>query len=118
MKQLSQSRVLIVDDVKANVDVLVHALRENHKLSVALDGAAALRSAAQNPPDLILLDIVMPGLGGYEVCEQLKADEKLKGIPVIFISALTCLLYTSCLRPSRRRIARHHASTAARDWDW
>lgn len=89
MKQLSECRVLIVDDVKANVDVLVQALREHHKLSIALDGEAALRSVEKNPPDLILLDIVMPGIGGYEVCEQLKADDKFKGIPIIFISALT-----------------------------
>ena len=64
MKDLSDSRVLIVDDVKANVDVLVEALRNDHKLSVALDGEAALRSVEKSAPDLVLLDIVMPGLDG------------------------------------------------------
>ena len=50
MKDLSESRILIVDDVKANVDILVEALRDEYKLSVALDGAAALRSVEKNPP--------------------------------------------------------------------
>ena len=74
MKQLSDSRVLIVDDVKANVDMLVEALRDDYKLSVALEGAAALRSAEKNPPDLVLLDIMMPGIDGYEVCRRLRAN--------------------------------------------
>ena len=74
MKDLSDSRILIVDDVKTNVDILVEALRDDYKLSVALDGAAALRSIEKSPPDLVLLDIVMPGLDGYEVCRQLRAQ--------------------------------------------
>ena len=61
MKDLSESRVLIVDDVKTNIDILVEALRGEYKLSIALDGAAALRSVEKNPPDLVLLDILMPG---------------------------------------------------------
>ena len=88
MKQLSDSRVLIVDDVKANVDVLVHALRDDYKLSVALEGAAALRSADKIPPDLVLLDIMMPGLDGYEVCRRLRANEATSDVPVMFLSAL------------------------------
>ena len=73
MKNLSDSRVLIVDDVKDNVDVLVNALRDEYKLSVALDGTAALRSVEKQSPDLVLLDIMMPGIDGYEVCRQLRA---------------------------------------------
>jgi sigma-B regulation protein RsbU (phosphoserine phosphatase) len=88
MKDLSESRILIVDDVKANVDVLVEALRDEYKLGVALDGAAALRSVEKNPPDLVLLDIVMPGLDGYEVCRQLRAHEPTREMPVMFLSAL------------------------------
>ncbi|HOW72807.1 MAG TPA: SpoIIE family protein phosphatase [Phycisphaerae bacterium] len=88
MKDLSDCRVLIVDDVKANVDVLVQALREDHKLSVALDGQAALRSVEKNPPDLVLLDIVMPGLDGYEVCRRLRAMPTTQDIPVMFLSSL------------------------------
>ena len=88
VKDLSDSRILIVDDVKANVDILVEALRDEYKLSVALDGAAALRSIEKNPPDLVLLDIVMPGLDGYEVCRQLRAREPTREVPVMFLSAL------------------------------
>jgi phosphoserine phosphatase RsbU/P len=88
VKDLSESRILIVDDVKANVDVLVEALRGEYKLGVALDGAAALRSVEQNPPDLVLLDIMMPGLDGYEVCRQLRAHEPTREMPVMFLSAL------------------------------
>ena len=88
MKDLSDSRILIVDDVKANVDVLVQALRDEYKLSVALDGTAALRSIEKNPPDLVLLDIMMPGLDGYEVCRQLRASESTRELPVMFLSAL------------------------------
>ena len=89
MKDLAESRILIVDDVKANVDVLVHALRDQYKLSVALDGASALRSIERNPPDLVLLDILMPpGIDGYEVCRRLRAAEATAEIPVMFLSSL------------------------------
>ena len=88
MKDLSESRVLIVDDAKTNIDILVEALREEYKLGVALDGAAALRSVEKNPPDLVLLDIVMPGLDGYEVCRQLRAQESTRELPIMFLSAL------------------------------
>jgi len=88
VKNLADSRVLIVDDVKDNVDVLVNALRDEYKLSVALDGAAALRSVEKQSPDLVLLDIMMPGLDGYEVCRQLRAREATREVPVMFLSAL------------------------------
>ena len=88
MKDLSASRVLIVDDAKTNIDILVHALRDEYKLSVALDGAAALRSIEKSPPDLVLLDIVMPGIDGYEVCRQLRAEESTRELPVMFLSSL------------------------------
>ena len=88
MKPLSESRVLIVDDSKSNIDILVQALRDEYKLSVALDGDAALGSIKKSPPDLVLLDIVMPGLDGYEVCRRLRAEESTRGLPVMFLSAL------------------------------
>jgi sigma-B regulation protein RsbU (phosphoserine phosphatase) len=88
MNDLSGCRVLIVEDVKANVDVLVHALRDDYKLSVALNGENALRSAENTPPDLILLDIMMPGMDGYEVCRRLRASAKTREVPVMFLSAL------------------------------
>ncbi len=88
MKELSDSRVLIVDDVKANVDILVEALKKDYRLGVALDGDSAMRQIATNVPDLVLLDIVMPGIDGYEVCRRLRADERTREVPVIFLSSL------------------------------
>ena len=88
MKDLSECRILIVDDVKANIDVLAEALRGEYKLSVALNGESALRSAEKNPPDLVLLDIMMPGIDGYEVCRRLRAGEQTRDIPVMFLTSL------------------------------
>jgi sigma-B regulation protein RsbU (phosphoserine phosphatase) len=88
MKDLSESRILIVDDAKTNIDILVQALRDEYKLSVAVDGAAALRSVEKSPPDLVLLDIVMPGLDGYEVCRRLRAQESTRELPIMFLSSL------------------------------
>ena len=88
MIDLSESRVLIVDDAKTNVDILVEALRGEYKLSVALDGHAALRAVEKSPPDLVLLDIMMPGLDGYEVCRRLRAHAPTREVPVMFLSSL------------------------------
>jgi len=88
VKDLSESRVLIVDDAKVNIDILVEALRDEYKLSVALDGTAALCNIEKSTPDLVLLDIVMPGLTGYEVCRQLRAQESTRDLPVMFLSSL------------------------------
>lgn len=88
MRDLSESRVLVVEDVKANVDVLVQALRDDYKISVALNGEAALRSVEKSLPDLLLLDIVMPGIDGYEVCRRLRSDARTREIPIMFLSSL------------------------------
>ena len=81
--------ILIVDDTPANLLLLVRMLTQRgYKPRTVLSGKLALEAARAEPPDLILLDIAMPEMNGYEVCEQLKADEALKEIPVIFISAL------------------------------
>jgi phosphoserine phosphatase RsbU/P len=88
VNNLSESRILIVDDARTNVDVLVEALRGDYKLSVALDGTTALRSVEKSPPDLVLLDIMMPGLNGYDVCRQLRAHESTRELPVMFLSSL------------------------------
>ena len=82
--------ILIVDDSPANLQVLAGMLKDRgYKVRPVPSGKLALLAARRNPPDLILLDIHMPEMNGYEVCEHLKADDNLKGIPVIFISALT-----------------------------
>jgi len=88
VKELSDSRILIVDDVKTNIDILVNALRDEYKLSVALDASAALRSIEKTTPDLVLLDIMMPDVDGYELCRQLRAREDTREVPVMFLSAL------------------------------
>jgi serine phosphatase RsbU (regulator of sigma subunit) len=89
-KPESAASILIVDDTAANLQVLAGMLKERgYKVRPAPSGKLALLAARRDPPDLILLDINMPEMNGYEVCEHLKADDKLQGIPVIFISALT-----------------------------
>ena len=89
MKELSDCNVLVVDDTEANVDILVDALGELYDVSVAMDGVAALEAVAEEPPDLILLDIMMPEMDGYEVCRRLKGNERYANIPIIFLTALT-----------------------------
>jgi PleD family two-component response regulator len=66
----------------------VEALRDEYKLSVALDGDTALRSVEKSPPDLVLLDIMMPGVDGYEVCRRLRSREATREVPVMFLSSL------------------------------
>jgi sigma-B regulation protein RsbU (phosphoserine phosphatase) len=83
------AHVLVVDDNEVNRDLLARRLqREGHRVELAVDGVDALARLAADEFDLILLDIMMPGLNGYEVMERLKADETLRYLPVILISAL------------------------------
>ena len=80
--------ILVVDDTPANLRLLSDLLTQHgYRVRPAADGALALKSVAAKTPDLILLDVNMPGMDGYEVCRRLKADEKSSRIPVIFISA-------------------------------
>src|SRR5260221_5710045 len=88
MKKLSDCRVLLVDDAKANLDILVEGLKSDHKLSLALNGEMALQVAARMPPDLILLDIVMPGMDGYEVCRRMRQMPETAEVPIMFLSSL------------------------------
>jgi PleD family two-component response regulator len=81
--------VFIVDDTPANLDLLAAILRDSgYDVRVANSGRRALRVVHAHPPDLVMLDIQMPEMDGYEVCRQLKADPATSAIPVIFISAL------------------------------
>ena len=83
-------KVLIVDDVPENIHILMETLKDEFSLVAATGGEKALRLArGEVPPDLILLDVMMPGMGGYEVCAHLKADPKTASIPVIFLTALS-----------------------------
>ena len=84
-----ESVILVVDDAEINIDILMGALGDMYDVSVAMDGETALETARDIKPDLILLDIMMPGMDGYEVCRRLKEDPATRGIPVIFLTALT-----------------------------
>ncbi len=88
MKDLSECRVLLVDDAKANLDILVEGLKADHKLSLALNGEMALQIAARTPPDLVLLDIMMPGMDGYEVCRRMREMPETAEVPIMFLSSL------------------------------
>jgi two-component system, sensor histidine kinase and response regulator len=83
-----KQKVLVVDDERFNVNVLVDLLKDDYKMIVAKNGEQALKAASSQLPDLILLDIMMPDMDGFEVCRRLKQNEELKNIPVLFISAL------------------------------
>lgn len=88
MKKLSDCRVLLVDDAKPNLDILVEGLKSEHKLSLAMNGEMALQVATRTPPDLVLLDIMMPGLDGYEVCRRLRQMPETAEVPIMFLSSL------------------------------
>ncbi len=81
--------ILIVDDTEANIDVLVESLGDDYEVRVAMSGQSALDQVAQEAPDIILLDIMMPEMDGYEVCQRLKEEEKTRAIPIIFLTAMT-----------------------------
>ncbi|MYM67655.1 diguanylate cyclase [Pseudoduganella sp. FT55W] len=82
-------RILVVDDAMENIQILHHALREEHEVLFALDGEQALQIARDQQPDLILLDAVMPGMDGYAVVAALRSSPRLQDIPVIFVTALS-----------------------------
>ena len=84
-----KGNILVVDDITANLNLLSELLSSaGYKVRPALSGKLAIQSAQSTPPDLILLDILMPEMDGYEVCEKLKASPKTQDVPVIFVSAL------------------------------
>ncbi|MBF0146123.1 MAG: hybrid sensor histidine kinase/response regulator [Magnetococcales bacterium] len=86
----TQPRLLIVDDQPDNIRILMHAMGHEYLMISAHNGAAALEIARTEPqPDIILLDVMMPGMDGFEVCRRLKADRETVRIPVIFLTSLT-----------------------------
>lgn len=80
--------ILVVDDIPANIDVLSGILRPHYRVRFATNGADALDICRDTPPSLVLLDVMMPEMSGYEVCERLKADLRTRDIPIIFLTAL------------------------------
>ena len=90
LKQRGLHTVLIVDDTPHNLSLLSELLKGSYRLKVANNGERALKLAYSDPiPDLILLDVTMPGLDGYEVCRRLKADPASADIPVLFLTAMS-----------------------------
>jgi PleD family two-component response regulator len=88
--QPKKSKILIVDDMPVNIRMLIETLKDDYATVPATSGEAALEKCQSVPlPDLILLDILMPGIDGYEVCRQLKANEETKDIPIIFITGVS-----------------------------
>ncbi|WP_295535730.1 two-component system response regulator [uncultured Pseudacidovorax sp.] len=89
-KAESRPRILLVDDEPTNLHVLRQVLEEDgYRLLFATDGARGIAAAREHQPDLVLLDVMMPRMDGYEVCRQLKADPQTANIPVIFVTALS-----------------------------
>ncbi|MEI6415158.1 MAG: response regulator [Pseudomonadota bacterium] len=83
------SKILIVDDVPGNIKALAEILREKYQIILATNGRDALETTASEQPDLILLDVVMPEMDGYTVCEKLKANQETQKIPVVFVTSNT-----------------------------
>lgn len=89
LEQQKKGNILIVDDTAANLKVLSTLLTSNgYRVRPAINGSIAIKAALAAVPDLILLDVMMPGMNGYEVCQELKAQQTTQDVPVIFISAL------------------------------
>ncbi|MBT3342204.1 MAG: response regulator [Gemmatimonadetes bacterium] len=85
---LTGARILAVDDIPENLDVLLHTLEESgYEVFVATDGEQALKIAAEERPDAILLDVMMPGIDGYETCRRLKAQPAFAEVPILFLTA-------------------------------
>ena len=90
VEKLSGMKVLMVDDSPTSLDILGHIMGNwGLDISVVTDGQQAINSALENKPDLILLEVRLPRMNGYKVCEILKQDDRTKAIPVIFVSVLT-----------------------------
>src|ERR1039457_6795433 len=82
-------RILVVDDAPENLMVMESILSNDYSLKLFNDSSEALEYAFANPPDLILLDVMMPKIDGFEICRRLKANPKLSDVPVIFITSKT-----------------------------
>lgn len=86
--QNSRPRILVVDDVAQNVRIMARILEKEYEVLVALNGSDAIEVLKKdNPPDLVLLDVLMPGMDGYQVCRKIKNDPDISNIPVIFVTA-------------------------------
>ena len=81
--------ILVVDDTPINIHLMVEILMKYYKVKVAISGEKALKISRKTPPDLILLDIIMPEMDGYQVFEQLKANQATANIPIVFVTGMS-----------------------------
>ena len=85
---MTRSKILVVDDEPRNLQLLRQILKDDYDLVFAKSGEDALKNVEVNLPDLVLCDVMMPGMSGFEVCQRLKADARTQHIPVVFVSAM------------------------------
>ncbi|MBD2074642.1 response regulator, partial [Phormidium sp. FACHB-592] len=86
----SAALILVVDDTPANLEVICETLGDvGYEVATAINGDRALKRIQAHPPDLVLLDVQMPGIDGFETCQRLKADPTTASIPIIFMTALS-----------------------------
>ena len=88
METNKKPTILVVDDVPENIDILTGILKDDYRVRAATNGPSAIALAKKSPPDLILLDIMMPSMDGYAVCRELKAEQATRKVPVIFVTAM------------------------------
>ena len=79
--------VMVVDDTETNIDILVDLLGDDYEIMVAMDGKECLEAVRVQTPDIFLLDVMMPGMDGYELCRKLKSYKRTRDVPVIFVTA-------------------------------
>lgn len=89
MNQDAKPSILVVEDSITNVEILLENLKESYTVRVAVDGEKALKTIAKKTPDLILLDVMLPGMDGFEICRRLKSDSRTAEVPVIFLTGRT-----------------------------
>ncbi len=89
-ESFKNEKILIVDDNRQNIEILMDLFRQDYRVTAAINGERALKIArSESPPDIILLDIIMPDMDGYDVCKILKDDQKTKDIPILFVTAVS-----------------------------
>lgn len=88
MSYITNARILVVEDCAINIDIIIEAFEGQYEISIATDGADALEAIEHDIPDLILMDVLMPGMSGYEVCQRLKKSARTADIPIIFLTAM------------------------------
>ncbi len=88
MSYITNARILVVEDCAINIDIIIEAFDGQYEISIATDGMDALEAIEHDIPDLILMDVLMPGMSGYEVCQRLKGSVRTAEIPIIFLTAM------------------------------